>query len=355
MGMNPSIDTSRTFRGASREDIGELKKLWGQAFGDSQAYIDDYFTNIFRADQTLVLVLDGRIVSMLTRIPVDLRLRAGAGVVSSCPGVMFYAIATRAEYQGQGLASALIKYANQLEAEAGQEFSVIVPAGPDLFPFYERQGYRSAFYIWEKSIQLEDVRAGWADNLAINPVDTSVKANDHQAIGYLGPKEREKSRVKVEEISPKVYQAARQRLLADVNHISYRESEIYRQKLEGQKGSVDIYGVFVDRSEGEAEKNYGKSSDPVGLIAVEKIADKKIMIKESLGPIDYLPEILMELNLLTQAEEFILRRPIMDGQIGQKNTRAFAVIKDLSEREISQRLSADRKKNQPAYLGLAFD
>lgn len=350
MGNNSTSDSSRTYRTANIADVAELKALWSQAFGDSQAYIDDYFANIFQADHTLVLQIEGIIVSMLTRIPVSLHIR---GI--SYPGKMFYAIATKGDYQGQGLASALIKYANQLETEAGQDFSVIVPAGPDLFPFYERQGYSPAFDIWEKSIKIEDIRAGWGEDFTSEPVDKSVKANGHQAIGYLGPKEREKPRIKVEEISPKAYQTARQTMLADVNHISYRESEIYRQKLEGQKGSVDIYGISVDKSEGEKEKNDSKSSDLVGLIAVEKISDKKIMIKESLGSIDYLPEILMGINLLTQAQEFILRRPASAGLQSQENTKAFAMIKDLGEGRISQRLSADRKKNKPAYLGLAFD
>ena len=46
------------------EDIPRQRELWGLAFGDDGAYVDNFYQNYYRPERVLVLEEDGVIQSM---------------------------------------------------------------------------------------------------------------------------------------------------------------------------------------------------------------------------------------------------------------------------------------------------
>ncbi|HYE67115.1 MAG TPA: GNAT family N-acetyltransferase, partial [Anaerovoracaceae bacterium] len=82
-------------RRAKIEDLKGLTEVWKLTFGDEDSFIDLYFQSRDWLNETAVLLLDGRIVSMLTMIPVDMIGETG----ESCKASMLYAIATHPDFQ----------------------------------------------------------------------------------------------------------------------------------------------------------------------------------------------------------------------------------------------------------------
>ena len=56
-----------------------------------------------------------------------------------------YAIATRKDCRGQGVASALVRFTEALLERLGYAMAVLTPAEPSLFAFYAKLGYVPAF------------------------------------------------------------------------------------------------------------------------------------------------------------------------------------------------------------------
>jgi len=57
-------------RWAREGEIDRQKELWKLCFGDPEWYIDFYFANRYKKDETLVLLYNGEIIAMLTLMPV---------------------------------------------------------------------------------------------------------------------------------------------------------------------------------------------------------------------------------------------------------------------------------------------
>lgn len=122
-------------RFACWEDIPALKSLWQEAFGDSQDYVDFYFSNRFQPQETLVLGQPAD--AMLTLLPAG--WTAGG---EEMPVRYVYAVATRRSARSKGLSTLLMSAADDWMKRSGIEAAFLVPAQKSLFGFYARQGFR---------------------------------------------------------------------------------------------------------------------------------------------------------------------------------------------------------------------
>ncbi len=128
-----------------------LKDIWQEAFGDSRAYTDFVYTNLFAPDNTLVWVENNQPVAMMTLLPATIHTAAGLRAAR-----YVYGVATRRSHRGQGRSSALIRYANDL-ADQRDEAMVLVPSDSGLFDFYQKNGYHTAFYYKQLVIEKEQI------------------------------------------------------------------------------------------------------------------------------------------------------------------------------------------------------
>lgn len=125
---------------ASESDAAALKELYRVCFPeDEPAFWEWIFANPYRADHTLVLRNEGRVISSLQMIPCDMRLDE-----RSFAAHYIYAAATLPAYRGAGLMAALLSEAAAIGRARGQEFSVLITQEDSLLEFYGRFGYLPA-------------------------------------------------------------------------------------------------------------------------------------------------------------------------------------------------------------------
>lgn len=179
---------------ARQSERGAAEELWNFAFGDGPEFQREFYRRC-APQGPLVLLEDGELRSMLSLPEVALvladgrRLRAG----------YVYAVATCLGCGGKGWASTLITCAAGLARDRGLDCLVTVPARPELFSVYEKNGFVPGFYVREEIFQPAPAPA--------TPV------------------------------TPAQYNALREELLAGRAHISYTEDQAaFQQYLCGLCG-----------------------------------------------------------------------------------------------------------------------
>ena len=115
----------------------ELRHLWKTVFGDTDAFLDDFFSVAYSPDRCRYLTQDSAIVSALYWF--DCEYEGGKLAY-------IYAVATDPSHRGKGLASRLMAQTHSHLKKLGYAGAVLKPAN-GLFPFYERLGYRASGYI----------------------------------------------------------------------------------------------------------------------------------------------------------------------------------------------------------------
>ncbi len=127
--------------------IADLKKLWQEAFEDSEETLDAFFTHGFSEDRFLCLCEDGIPVSALYWFDCHLQRQKLAYI---------YALATAKSHRGKGLAHSLLTQAHTRLKELGYAGAILVPGSDALFGFYEKMGYRAATTVTEFSCDAAD-------------------------------------------------------------------------------------------------------------------------------------------------------------------------------------------------------
>lgn len=130
------------FMSADQSHLSELKELWALCFGDQQQYIDLFFDHRFRQDECLIGVAEGKVVTMLFTLPIDIRFKGRY----SYPACYIYAVATHPQHRGRGYSTQLMEYTHAYLYTQGKRLSVLVPASESLFGYYAKQGFHTQFY-----------------------------------------------------------------------------------------------------------------------------------------------------------------------------------------------------------------
>ena len=289
---------------AKEGEIVSQKELWKLCFGDQDRYIDFYFTNRYKEEETLLLLHNNKIISMLTMIAVRTVFPDNQSFASA----MLYAIATHPEYQNRGLATQLMDSCHKYLAINDKVFSMVVPAQQDLINFYHRQGYREGFYLREVVFsrdRINSMKVSSSPYCSVFPVEAQA------------------------------YNAIRGELLQGKFYIGYEDSEIEYQKKLSQQSETDIYGIDIDGIRGCA--------------VAERITSTKVLIKEILIPEEFIPQVIKQIAHLIPAEEYILRTPAYLGENLRGRIRPFGMIKAHGKFEL-EITTEDR-----GYLGIALD
>lgn len=132
--------TSCRLRPAYAADIPAMGALWRQVFGDSEEVTDAFYRAFPRCRAAMAENGAGEIISVVHTLPQTLVFPGG-----TLPVAYLYAIATRKDCRGQGVASALVRFTEALLERLGYAIAVLTPAEPSLFAFYAKLGYVPAF------------------------------------------------------------------------------------------------------------------------------------------------------------------------------------------------------------------
>ncbi len=140
---------------AAIKDIAALKQIWSVCFGDPGEYIDLFFSQRFKPEEALIYRESGRPVSVVYMLPLDIMAKGALR-----PSHYIYAAATLPEYRGRGLMRKLLNQAEIAARQKGQAYSVLVPGEQSLFAYYEKMGYRTAFYMKHLTLGISEVSVG---------------------------------------------------------------------------------------------------------------------------------------------------------------------------------------------------
>ena len=120
-----------------------LRALWSEVFGDPPAYVDAFYEN-FGGDIAGYVVTDGT-GSVCSALTCHL-----CGTYENMPAYVNYAVCTREDMRGEGLASALIAFVRDRVTEAGG-VSIVSLAEPSLISYYAELGYEPHFFAAERA------------------------------------------------------------------------------------------------------------------------------------------------------------------------------------------------------------
>lgn len=131
----------RTVRPSRPEDVPAQRELWKLAFGDSDAYIDNFYDNYYRPERVVVLEEEGTVRSMTAWFDTTFAV-PGRGEYRAA---YLYAVATHPGCRGRGLAAGLLAGADEYFRSLGIPAVTTVPAEPSLHNFFGRNGFRECF------------------------------------------------------------------------------------------------------------------------------------------------------------------------------------------------------------------
>ncbi len=143
--------------------IPQLRQLWKEAFGDTDAYLDLFFGTAFSPDRCRCVTAGGQVASALYWF--DCRF-------TGYPVAYVYAVATAQAHRHKGLAAALLLDTHRHLKESGYAGAILVPASPELFALYEKQGYRpgseiSEFHAEADGIPLPLEKISWTEYVSL--------------------------------------------------------------------------------------------------------------------------------------------------------------------------------------------
>ncbi|WP_350457197.1 GNAT family N-acetyltransferase [Macellibacteroides fermentans] len=122
------------------KDIEQLKSLWKSLFGDTEAFISLFFHEVVREENIRVLEEKGRILSALYMLPYPFRIWKQEVTASYISGA-----GTLPEAQGRGLMRRLLIDSFKEMERRQIPLSILIPAEPWLYGFYEKSGYATVF------------------------------------------------------------------------------------------------------------------------------------------------------------------------------------------------------------------
>jgi GNAT superfamily N-acetyltransferase len=289
---------------AQKGETDRQKYLWKLCFGDSDKFIDFYYANRYKENETALLLQDGEILAMLTMLPVRIKVSG-----RSYDAAMLYGIATHPEYRNRGYATILIDFAHQHLKKNRIDFTLLVPAGKQLFNFYQQQGYQDGFYIREAFFTWEKIDSWDIDETGSSWIISTISSGE--------------------------YNQRRDKQLEGKTYVSYANEDIAYQKKLSQYSGADIFSL--------------KLEEVKGCAAIERINPDQVIIKELLVNGELIPAAVKLISRLLPAKEYVLRMPAFLGKQLEGSIRPLGMIRANNEID-SETITKDY-----GYLGLAFD
>ncbi len=119
------------------------RRLWREAFGDSDAFLDDFDRTAFSPERYRAIIIDGEVASALYFF--DCEFNGGRLAY-------IYAVATAKAFRGQGLCRRLFAETHKYLAERGYTGAILCPGSDSLFEFYKSMGYKTCTYVSEYEV-----------------------------------------------------------------------------------------------------------------------------------------------------------------------------------------------------------
>lgn len=143
--------------------IPQLRCLWKEAFGDTDAFLDTFETTAFSLNRCRCVAINGRIVAALYWFDCQFMDK---------PIAYIYAVATAADFRGQGICHALMENTHKHLKSAGYTGAILSPASEKLFNFYSKMGYQTCTYMDEISFDGNQLYALEENSISLRRITT---------------------------------------------------------------------------------------------------------------------------------------------------------------------------------------
>lgn len=117
-----------------------LRRLWKEAFGDSDSFLDHFEKTAFSKNRCLCATINEEVAAALYWFDCQYEEK---------PIAYLYAIATAKKFRGQGICHKLMEHTHELLQRSGYEGALLVPGSQSLFDFYKSMGYQTCSHIRE--------------------------------------------------------------------------------------------------------------------------------------------------------------------------------------------------------------
>ena len=119
----------------SPHHMGQQRKLWQDAFGDTDVFLDSFFQTAYQPDHCRCVLINDEIAAILYWIDCSLNSQKLAYV---------YAVVTHPAHRGKGLCRMLMEDTHGLLHSRGYSGAILVPQKESLRKMYAGMGYRNA-------------------------------------------------------------------------------------------------------------------------------------------------------------------------------------------------------------------
>ena len=133
-------------RHGRREDIPALRRLWAEAFGDPDAFLDRFFALGFAPERSLAAFSSGELEGMLYWFDCCCRGERLA---------YLYAVAVAERRRGRGLCRELMSRAHEILRSAGYAGALLVPGDEGLRRMYRKLGYRDFGSLLRQNVRAD--------------------------------------------------------------------------------------------------------------------------------------------------------------------------------------------------------
>lgn len=123
------------------------KDLWENIFHDSEEFTKLYFSRRFSTRRTFYMTRNGTLLSAMQSIPYNMTFFGEKISVGYVSGLL-----TRPEEQGKGYATQVLEKSHRALYKRGAILSLLIPATPELYNYYERRNYIKCFFSSKETI-----------------------------------------------------------------------------------------------------------------------------------------------------------------------------------------------------------
>lgn len=137
-------------RYAHNEDLENIKDIWNYCFRDEESFVNYYFNNKYKEENTVVLEEDGKIISSLQLNQYKVNLNNKNYDASYVVGVSTYPQA-----RGKGFMKNIMEFSLNEMYKKNQLVSILMPID---YRLYKKYGYEHCYDQIEYKIDVEELR-----------------------------------------------------------------------------------------------------------------------------------------------------------------------------------------------------
>lgn len=122
----------------------KLRYLWQEAFGDTDEFLDMFFTTAFSTKRAICITENDEVLAALYWFDCTCQSRKIAYI---------YAVATSKKHRCKGLCRKLMESTHTHLAQNNYCAAILVPGSKGLFDMYEKLGYKTCAYVNEFTVE----------------------------------------------------------------------------------------------------------------------------------------------------------------------------------------------------------